>query len=61
MTSIFIIPGFTGKKPVIKQLGVETFQRSFPQDPGKFCTPFCTLNFKTLREIFFAEQVTEAA
>jgi hypothetical protein len=21
---------------------VETFQRSFPQDPGKFCTPFST-------------------
>jgi len=22
---------------------VESFQRSFPQDPGKFFTPFCTL------------------
>jgi len=22
---------------------VETFQRSFPQDPGNFCTPFCKL------------------
>jgi hypothetical protein len=43
MTSIFITPGFSGKKPVIEQPGVETFQRSFPQDPGKFCTPFCTL------------------
>ncbi len=20
---------------------METFQRSFPQDPGNFCTPFC--------------------
>ncbi|MGR8931410.1 MAG: hypothetical protein ACU836_12280, partial [Gammaproteobacteria bacterium] len=41
MTSIFITPGVSGKKPVIEQPGVETFQRSFPQDPGKFCTPFC--------------------
>jgi hypothetical protein len=41
MTSIFITPGFSGKKPIIEQPGVETFQRSFPQDPGKFCTPFC--------------------
>lgn len=31
-------PGFSGKKPVIEQPGVETFQRCFPQDPGKFCT-----------------------
>jgi hypothetical protein len=38
MTSIFIIPGFSGKKPGIKQ----TFQRSFPQALGKFCTPFCS-------------------
>ncbi|MBM4208731.1 MAG: hypothetical protein FJ190_12290 [Gammaproteobacteria bacterium] len=43
MTSIFITPGFSGKKPVIELPGVETFQRSFPQDPGKFCTPFCTI------------------
>jgi len=35
-------PGFSGKKPVIEQTGVETFQRFFPQDPGKFCTPFNT-------------------
>jgi len=38
MTSIFITPGFSGKKPVIELPGVETFQRFFPQDPGKFCT-----------------------
>jgi len=25
---------------------VKTFQRSFPQDPGKFCTPFCSNNNK---------------
>jgi hypothetical protein len=42
-TSIFITPGFSGKKPIIEQPGVETFQRSFPQDPGKFCTPFCSI------------------
>jgi hypothetical protein len=42
MTSIFITPGISGKKPVIEQPGVETFQRSFPQDPGKFCTLFNT-------------------
>jgi len=42
MVSIFITPGFSGKKPLIKQPGVETFQRSFPQDPEKFCTPFCS-------------------
>jgi transposase InsO family protein len=31
---------------------VETFQRSFPQDPGKFCTPFCKANLacKTKRK-----------
>jgi hypothetical protein len=40
MTSIFITPGISGKKPVIEQPGVETFQRFFPQDPGKFCTLF---------------------
>ncbi|MCK9607491.1 MAG: hypothetical protein M0R33_13710, partial [Methylomonas sp.] len=40
---IFITPGFSGKKPVIELPGVETFQRSFTQDPGKFCTPFCTM------------------
>jgi len=31
-------PGFSGKKPVIEQSGVVTFQRCFPQNPGKFCT-----------------------
>jgi hypothetical protein len=31
-------PGFSGKKPIIEQPGVETFQRCFPQNPGKFCT-----------------------
>ena len=36
-------PGFSGKKPDIEQPGVVTFQRSFPQDPGKFCTPFCSV------------------
>jgi hypothetical protein len=38
--SITNTPGFSGKKPDIKQPGVETFQRSFPQEPGKFCTLF---------------------
>jgi len=45
MTSIFITPGFSGKKPVIELPRVETFQRSFPQDPGKFCT---LINIKRL-------------
>jgi hypothetical protein len=40
MVSIDNTPGFSGEKPDIEQPGVETFQRSFPQDPGKFCTPF---------------------
>jgi hypothetical protein len=44
MTSIFITPGISGKKPVIEQPGVETFQRFFPQDPGKFCTLFSIRN-----------------
>ncbi len=34
------IPGFSDKKPVIEQPEVKTFQRSFPQNPGKFCTLF---------------------
>jgi hypothetical protein len=33
-------PGFSSKKLDIEQPGVETFQRSFPQDSGKFCTLF---------------------
>jgi hypothetical protein len=30
---------------------VETFQRSFPQDPGKFCTLFTSL-FPTAVQLF---------
>jgi len=38
-------PEFSSKKLAIEQPGVETFQRSFPQDSGKFCTLFNTLGF----------------
>lgn len=39
-TSIFINPGFSGKKPVIEQPGVETFQRSFPRTLESFARRF---------------------
>ena len=41
MSSTLITPGYSGKKPDIERPGVESFQRSLPQDPGKFFTPFC--------------------
>ncbi len=45
LTLIDNTPEFSGKKPVIKQSGAETFQRSFPQNSGKFCTLFYTNRF----------------
>jgi hypothetical protein len=37
MAFMVITPGDSGKKPVIKQPGVVSFQRCFSQDPGHFC------------------------
>jgi len=48
-------PGFSGKKPVIEQPGVETFQRCFPQDPGKFCT---LINISGLARPGFSQRVS---
>jgi hypothetical protein len=44
-------PGFSSKKLDIEQPGVETFQRSFPQDSGKFCTLFNSLRLPTAQEL----------
>jgi hypothetical protein len=36
--SMINTPGFSDKISDFTQSGVETFQRCFPQNPGKFCT-----------------------